>query len=150
MDAVTYPSTEVQASIGEVFIPLRLPHDHGTLADAFRVEKTPSIILLGPDGTEFHRMTGFLSPADFLAGAKLGLAKSMEGAGNHGETIQLLESLVQDYPESHAVPEAIYVLGLSRYRSSHEPRHLKEMFEELKSRFPGSEWTRRSFQYRLL
>jgi hypothetical protein len=150
MDAVTYPSTEVQAFIGEVFIPLRLPHDHGTLADALRVEKTPSIILLGPDGREFHRMTGFLSPGDFLAGAKLGLAKSLEGAGNHGETIQLLESLLQDYPESHAVPEAIYLVGLSRYMSSHKPRHLKEMYEELTSKFPGSEWTRRSFQYRLL
>ncbi len=150
MDAVTYPSTEVQAFIGEVFIPLRLPHDHGTLADALRVEKTPSIILLGSGGKEFHRMTGFLSPGDFLAGAKLGLAKSLEGAGNHGETIQLLESLLQDYPESPAVPEAIFVLGLSRYRSSHKPRHLKEMYEELTSRFPESEWTRRSFQYRLL
>jgi hypothetical protein len=150
MDAVTYPSLEVADFVRNRVIPLRLPHDHKPLADEFGVFETPCLVLLDGKGTEHHRITGFQAPEDFLAGMHLGFAKIEYDRGDFGKAVEFLDGLLALYPGSGPSPEAIYVRGLSLYRQENDPVHMKKAYEQLKSRFPGSEWTRRTFQYRLL
>jgi len=150
MDAVTYPSTDVMALFRRELVPLRLPHDHKPLADELRVVRTPCLVLLGAGGREHHRSTGFLSSENLLATVQLGLAKVLRDLQSFDEAIERLDRLLNDYPLSDAVPEAVYVRGRTLYKSRHDRAFLKETYVQLASRFPKSEWTRRAFQYRLL
>jgi hypothetical protein len=150
MDAVTYPSTEVSALLRDRVVLLRLPHDHKPLADEFVVNRTPCLILLDGRGAEHHRITGFQTPEDFLATMHLGFAKIEYDRRAYGRAAELLDRLLALHPGSGSSPEALYVRGLSLYREKSDPIHLKRAYEQLKSQFPGSEWTRRTFQYRLL
>jgi len=61
-----------------------------------------------------------------------------------------LEALLAGYPKSDAAPEAIFLRGVSRYKSTHEAKPLKEAYELLQAQYPGSEWTKRAYPYRLL
>jgi tetratricopeptide (TPR) repeat protein len=150
MDAVTYPSREVAAFIRDRVVSLRLSHDHKPLSDELGITRTPCLVLLDNRGAEHHRITGFQTPEDLLAAMQLGLAKIEYDRGVFGKAAELLDRLLAVYPGNAASPEAIYVRGLSRYKERNEPIHLKRAYEQLKSDFPRSEWTRRTFPYRLL
>lgn len=150
MDAVTYPSREVAAFLGGRVVSVRLPHDHKPLADELGISRTPCLVLLDHNGVEHHRITGFQAPEDFLAAMRLGLAKIEYDRGAFGKAAELLDRLLGVYPGSAASPEAIYVRGLSLFREKSEPVHLKRAYEQLKTEYPRSEWTRKTFPYRLL
>lgn len=150
MDAVTYPSNEVGAFLREKVIALRLPHDHKPLAEEFGVTQTPCLILLDREGAERHRATGFLPPEEFLAAMQLGFAKIEVHRRDFSAAEELLDELLQAHPGSLSAPEAITVRGLCRFENTNDPHHLKRAYEKLKSEFPQSEWTRRTFRYRLL
>ena len=40
--------------------------------------------------------------------------------------------------------------GVSGYKSSHDPKKLKEAYERLQAEYPESEWTKRAYPYRLI
>ena len=64
--------------------------------------------------------------------------------------ISTLEKLLAQYPKSDAAPEAVYLLGVARYKSTHDPKPLKQAYEQLSSQYATSEWTKRASPYRLL
>ena len=150
MDAVTYSSAQVIDFIHRNAIPLRLAYDHKPLADSFKVEKTPCLIILDQDGNEQHRANGFISPVEFIATIRLGIAKTRYNRQGYDLAIQVLDKLLEDHPASDSSPEAIYLRGLCRYMSTHDYGHLKDAYEQLALAFPKSEWTMRAFHYRLL
>ncbi len=150
MDAVTYPSAMVVAFIEENLVPLRLPYNHEPLAGTFGVQETPCLILLDGDGIEHHRTTGFLPPEELIAAIQLGKAKILQDRGVFDEALKLLDLLLAEQPKSGSAPEALYQRGLCLYKSTHDSRYLKEVYEQLKKNYPDSDWTRRSARYRLL
>ena len=66
------------------------------------------------------------------------------------EAISAREELLAKYPRSDSAPEAIYIRGVSRYKSTHDAKPLKEAYERLQQEYPTSEWTERASPYRLL
>jgi predicted Zn-dependent protease len=150
MDAVTYPSSDVGAWLTEKLIPLRVDHDHETLAEQFGVVRTPTLVLLDEERTEIHRSEGFLSPDEFSAFMQLGMAKMKYRRAELESAMDLLSVLVKNHPGSAFLAEAIAVRGRCRYRYTHDVRHLKEAHEQLRTEFPKSRWARLTLQYRLL
>ncbi len=150
MDAVTYPSRDVMAWLSEKLIPLRVDHDHETLAERFGVVRTPSLVLLDEERMEVHRSEGFLSPDEFSAFMQLGMAKMKYRQAEWEPAMDLLSTLFRNHPGSAFMAEAIAVRGRCRYRYTHDARHLKEAHEQLRTEFPKSRWTRLTLQYRLL
>jgi TolA-binding protein len=61
-----------------------------------------------------------------------------------------LDKIVSTYPRSAAAPEAMYLRGVVRFKSTHEAEPLKEAFEQLKRDYPASEWAKRAMPYGLL
>jgi TolA-binding protein len=61
-----------------------------------------------------------------------------------------LEDLLKAYPKSAAAPEAIFLRGVCGYKSTHNPKALKEIYENLAKEYPDSEWTKRAYPYRLI
>jgi outer membrane protein assembly factor BamD (BamD/ComL family) len=71
--------------------------------------------------------------------------------GDQFETVlKYLESLLADYSKSNSAPEAIYLRGVSMYKSTEDPGHLKKAYEALLASYPDNEWTNRAYPYRLL
>lgn len=66
------------------------------------------------------------------------------------EALVNLDKLVAEYSKSSSTPEAIYLRGVCRYKSTKEPKHLKEAYSLLKAEYPASEWTMRADPYKLL
>ena len=150
MDAVTYPDTNVIDFISNNFIALRVPFDSQPLADQFNVKWTPVLAVLDQEGVGHQQTLGFFPAEEFIPSLMLGIAKVHFDHDQLENTLATLHSLQADHPASAVIPEAIYLEGVSRYKHSHEPKTLKDAYEQLKADFSSSEWTRRAEPYRLL
>ncbi len=150
MGAVTYPNPEVIDFISESMIPLQVLFDDQPLSVDFNVKWTPTLVTLDTEGIEHHRTVGFLSPEELIPSLLLGIAKSYFETDRFAEALENLERLLDGHPNSDAAAEAIYLRGVSRYKSTQDPKPLKEAYEQLAADYPSSEWTRRAYPYRLL
>lgn len=149
MDAVTYPETKVIEFVNQHFIPLRIASD-SKLAEEFIVKWTPTIVTLDEDGRPHHMTLGFLQPVDLIASLYLGIAKVCFDGDQFEKALVYIDNLLTEYPKSGFAPEAVYLQGVCRYKSTHNAKQLKEAYEILKSKYPESEWVKRAYPYRLL
>lgn len=150
MGTVTYPESKVVRFIEENFIPLQLLFDNKPYSEKFNVKWTPTIIVLSPEAQEHHRTVGFLSPEELIPSLLLGLGKYHFENDRFDEALARLEQVTAEYGKSDSAPECIFLTGVCRYKQSHEAKPLKEAYEKLSAAFPGSEWTKRAYPYRLL
>jgi thioredoxin-related protein len=150
MDAVTYPDTNVIEFINNNAVALRVPSDSQPLAGQFNVKWTPVLAVLDKDGIGHQQTLGFFPPAEFVPSLMLGIAKVHFDHDQMEAALAMLHKLQADYPASTVVPESVYLEGVCRYKHSHEPKTLKDAYEQLQADFPASEWTRRASPYRLL
>jgi len=150
MDAVVYPETKVVNFIQQNMIPLRIQFDTQPYCTDFNIKWTPTLITLDTGGIEHHRTTGFLAAEELIPSLLLGIAKSHFDLERVKEALATLETLLKDHPKSDSAPEALYLRGVSQYKSTHDPKPLKAAYEQLKAEYPSSEWTKRAYPYRLL
>src|SRR3990170_1935608 len=73
-----------------------------------------------------------------------GIGKCYFDRQQFDKAISTLEKLLAQYPKSDAAPEAVYLLGVARDKSTHDPKPLKQAYEQLSSQYPTSEWTKRA------
>ena len=149
MGAVTYPDQKVADFVTRRLVPLQVLADK-PLAGEFKVKWTPTIIVLDYYGKEHHRTVGFFPPEEFIPNLLLGMGKVDFDADQFGGALQHFAKLLADYPKSGAAPEAIYLAGVSGYKSTHDAKPLKDAYEKLKAEYPQSEWTMRAQPYSLL
>lgn len=150
MDTVTYQTLSVIEFMEAHFIPLRVFYQAQPLAADFNVKSTPTLVTLDSEGKEHHRTEGFLAPEELVSSLLLGLAKSRFDMNELSEALDILERLLADHSQSNAAPEAIYLRGICRYRSTQNQTELKQMYERLQALYPSSEWTRKASPYKLL
>ena len=150
MDAVTYPDANVAEFMNRSIIPLRVSFDSQPLAADFNIKWTPTLITLDAEGKEHHRTVGFLPAEELIPSLLLGMAKTFFETEKLDAAMKYLDRLVRDYPKSDAAPEAIFIRGVCGYKSTHNPKPLKEAYEKLAADYPSSEWTKRAYPYRLL
>jgi TolA-binding protein len=150
MDAVTYPNAPVAEFIEENMVPLRLPFNAQPESTDFRLRWTPTLITLDAEGEEHHRTVGFLPPEELIPSLLLGIARAHFDRDQFSEALSRLDKILADYPKSASTPEAVYLAGVARYKSTHDPKSLKEAYERLQAEYPSSEWTTRAYPYRLL
>jgi len=150
MDTVTYPQQSVVAFIEHNLIPLRVGSDMQPLASDFTVTWTPTLVILDPQGKEHHRTVGFFDPEALLPSLLLGMGKVEYDSNKFTEAFGYFEKLLVEYPESDSAPEAIFLRGVCRYKSTSNPLSLKEAYTQLQKTYPASTWTKRAYPYRLL
>jgi hypothetical protein len=127
------------------FIPIKVhikerPQDF----KRFNAEWTPTAIIAEPDGTERFRFSGFLPVDDFLAQLQLGLAKATFSREQFEDAQRAFETVARDYPQSSAAPEAVYWAGASGYKRTGKPDALKQAGQELREKYPESDWAKKA------
>ena len=150
MDAVTYPDENVARFLNGRVVPVRVPHNHKPLAEKFGIKWTPTLITLDSEGKESHRTVGFLGPQELIPSLLLGMGKAHFEAGGFAEAIALFDEILGDAPGSDSAPEAVFLRGVGLYKSTKDPKPLRIAYDKLTSDYPGSEWTKRAYPYRLI
>ena len=150
MDAVTFSDPEVANFIAARVIALRAPVGTKTLAADFRVVWTPTMVLLDYYGKEHQRTVGFIPPDEMVASLLLGIGKVAFDNDQFNEAGIQFNTLLKAFPQSASAPEAVYLRGAARYKSSHAAATLKETYQQLLTEYPASKWTRRAEPYNLL
>ena len=111
---------------------------------------TPTIVIVGPDGEEHVRFTGFLPPEELCARLVLDGAKAELNLQNMELAEKCLGDVVEKYSGTHAVPEALFYQGVARFVQTHDPKALRETVDRLRALFPNSESTLRAKPYELI
>lgn len=150
MGAVTFPEPKVAEYISENVVAVRVAHDHKPLAEQFQVKWTPTLVTLDHAGKEHHRTVGFLGPEELTPSLMLGAAKIHFDFEDYAGALKHIEEILKGHPKSAAAPEAIFLKGVCGYKSTHNPKPLKEAYERLQKEYPESEWTKRALPYRLI
>lgn len=149
MGAVTYPDEKVIAFVKDHVVPLQVLSD-SKLAAEFNVKWTPTIVTLDQTGKECHRTLGFLAPDEFIPSVMLGIGKTFFQSGTFDRAISAFDGVLEEYPESSSASEAIYLRGVSLYKHTEDPSHLRKIYDTLSSEYPNDEWTKRAYPYRLI
>ena len=148
MDAVSYPHLTVIAFFEKHLAPVRVLINSKPLPQQFKVQWTPTLVMLDAEGEEHHRTVGFLPPDELIPSLTLGIAKSHLDHEQHALATNVLEQLLAEYPKSDMAPEATYYMGVSRYKDTNDAGALKQAFEALQANYPASEWAKRASVYR--
>ncbi len=149
MGAVTYPDEKVADFVMNRMVPLQVLAN-SPLASEFNIKWTPTIIVLDYYGKEHQRTVGFFPPEEFIPSIMLGMGKIDFDTEQYEAAMRHFDTVLTQYPDSAAAPEAIYLRGVSGYKTSHDPAPLKEAYEKLKAEYPASEWVNRAKPYSLL
>jgi tetratricopeptide (TPR) repeat protein len=144
-----YPDDRVAQIINTHFVPARVhvkeqPEDFQRLGDRFNAHWTPTALFLEPDGTERHRIEGFLPTEDFAAQLTLGLGKAAFARQEWERAEKHFREVVEQYPDTSAAPEAQYWAGVARYKRTNDSNALKETAREFTRRYADTEWAKRA------
>jgi hypothetical protein len=144
-----WPDERVVQLIEDHFVPARVhvkeqPEDFGRLGDRFNAHWTPTTLLLEPDGTERHRIEGFLPTEDFLAQLTLGLAKAAFARQQWDRAEEVFREVAESSPNTSAAPEAQYWRGVARYKRTNDVSALRETAQAFTDRYADTEWAKRS------
>ncbi|HBA88966.1 MAG TPA: hypothetical protein DCZ75_13575 [Geobacter sp.] len=149
MDEVTFADPDV-INFMDHLVPLRLPIDSGSHTSEYRVSWTPTLIVLDYYGREHQRTVGFLPPDEIVGSLLLGMGKVNLDYGQFSEAVIQFNTLLNGCAACASAPEAVYLRGVARYKTSRAPEALKEIHKQLQAQYPASEWTKRAEPFTLL
>ena len=129
MGAVTYPNDKVVKFVDYNFVPVQIESSNTALMNQFNVTWTPAIFVLDADGKEAHREVGFLPPEEFIPKFMVAKGKWYFNAEQYPEAQGRFEEALRDYPDSAAAAEAVFFMGVSRYKVTHDPKTLRESYK---------------------
>jgi hypothetical protein len=150
MNAGPYSDENFQKYIEEEFIPLKSQcfWDKRTeLMKQSDIVWTPTLLIHDSNGKEHYRLVGYIPTYDLFAHLKFGKGKIFLNHYSYAETISHFKAVIEQHPDAGVTPEAIFFLGVSEYKKTHDARALRRIYDTLTSRYPQSEWARRSKPY---
>ena len=150
MGAVTYPDERVAKFLSLNFVPVQIQSANTAMMQRFAVTWTPTLVVLDADLREHYRAVGFFAPDDLIATLLAAKGKWALATDQLVEARALFEEAISAYPDKDAAAEALFFLGVAKYKMSHDPKPLRQTYEELKARFPQSTWTKQADHYRLI
>jgi tetratricopeptide (TPR) repeat protein len=150
MGAVTYPDERVAKFLSLNFVPVQVQTSNTALMQRFSVSWTPTLLVLDADGREHYRAVGFFTPEDMLASFMTAKGRWALDTDQLAEARAIFEEVISCYPDKDAAAEAIFFLGVAKYKLSHDPKPLRETYDELNAKFPNSTWAKQADHYRLI
>ncbi len=148
-----YSDTRVAQFIDESFVPVRVhvkeqASDFKRLGERFGAQWTPTVLTVGKDGQEHHRIEGFLPADDFLAQLALGAAHAAFAAGDYESAAKRFDVVVSRHASSDAAPEAQYWAGVSRYKGSGDASALSDTARRFTEQFQDTSWAKKASVWR--
>lgn len=142
MDAVTYPTTEVQQALDESFVAYRTRIED-PLAKRFSAGWTPALYILDGDEIVRYRAFGYHPPAEFVHLLRVGKGTLEFERGEFKDALASFSRAADDGRGSALQPEALYWQGVCRYKTG-DKEGLGRSWTRLLDLFPWSLWARKA------
>ena len=140
-----YPEPRVATFINNNLIPVRLHvKKHPEAMQRFKVDWTPTVLIVDSDGTELHRIEGFLPADEFLGQLQLGFGHAQFTKGNFTDAERHFRDVCEQLAGTDAAAEATYWAGVSRYKGSNDASALKATAQAFKDRYQNSVWAKKA------
>lgn len=140
---MTYPQASVIEAITAHAVPVQFDNskseNHRFLHGIHHIW-TPDVRVLAHDGFEMYRWDGFLPPFEYIARLQCGLAMAYLRSKRFDDAERLYADVLTRFSTAYAAPEALYYLGVTRYRRDPESDELLTQWANLRSRYPQSEY----------
>lgn len=140
---MTYPQLPVQELISKFTIPVQIDNSQSQNDELLRRIHhiwTPDVRILDAERFELYRWDGFLPPAEFQARFITGLGYAHLRLRQFPQAEQHYVDALTRFSTSYAAPEALYYLGVTRYRANPDGNDLLTQWHQLTSRYPLSEY----------
>ena len=118
--------------------------DFRRFGERYNAQWTPTLLVLDPQGTERHRVEGFLPAEDLLPPLMLGLGHSEFARQQWQAAERHFREVVDRFPDSDAAAEAMYWSGVSRYKGSGDAAALGETARAFSRRYQESSWAKKA------
>jgi hypothetical protein len=148
-----YPDERVARFIQDNFIPARIhvkdqAEDYRRFAQRYNAQWTPTLLVIDSQGTERHRIEGFLPADDLLAQLTLGLGHSAFVQERWDEAERRFREVVDRFPKTESAPEALYWAGVARYKGKGDVAALADTGREFTRRYQDSSWAKKASVWR--
>ena len=80
----------------------------------------------------------------------LGVGKLHFDKEEFSRALKYFEEILDKYKKSDSAPEAVYLLGVTKYKDSQDPKALRMAYDRLVAEYPGSEWAKKAKPYSLI
>ncbi len=131
--------------ITQNFLPVKIHiKEQPSVFGRFGARWTPTLIVLDPDGTERHRLEGYLPAEDLLAQLELGLGHAAFARQQWAQAEPHYRRVVEQFPKTEAAPEALYWAGVAKYKATNDPSALRETAQNFKQKFTDSSWAKKA------
>jgi hypothetical protein len=145
MDTVTYPDQRVTELVERHCVPFRVNVEkNGQLADEYLVSWAPNVVIADDQGKAQYRIEGFLPPEDFMAHLSIGVGKWLLNSKRFEEAAERFEEVSERHQGTEMAAEAIYWLGVVRFKESGDASQLQPSWQRLAHEYPHSVWAKRS------
>lgn len=115
MDTVTYPNPRTVELVKDWMISLRVSvNSHRDLAAQFRIQYTPTLVVLDGDRSELHRLVGFHPPDQLVPELMAVTARAHYQNRRFRKALVLSKKILADYPRSAWAAEASRLEAASR------------------------------------
>jgi thioredoxin family protein len=144
-----WPNERVVRFVNENFLAARVharqnPDAFKQYGERYKAFWTPTVLLLDSEGTEHHRIEGFLPADDFLAQLMLGRARIAFDAGQWAEAERRFREIVDTLPNAEAAAEALYWAGVAPYKATGNPASLQATGRAFKERYTDTPWAKKA------
>ena len=140
MDTVTYPHGGVERRLTQNFVCFRPQIDvEKDLAKKFLATWTPSFFFLDGQENVHYRATGFHPPEMFEHLLDFARGRIDFDLGRYDEAARFLSAVAEDKDSSPLQAEALFWLGVSRYKAG-DKEALSKTWSMILDRHPNSLW----------
>ena len=144
MSAVTYSNPDIQKMLVDFFVPVKVEgRSEPKIAQLFHVIATPTYVVLDHALKFHHNISGFYPPEAFAQ--RLRFLRAIVDLNNrkYDEAIDLLSKVVQETFEEDITPEALYELGVARYKKTGDFTDAVREWRKIQIQFPKSVWLKK-------
>lgn len=119
MDAVTYPNPSTVELVKDWMVGLRVDvNSQRDLAMEFRIQYTPTLVVLDGDRTELHRSVGFHPPDQLVPELMAIAARAHYQNRRIRKALALSRKILSDHPKSTWAAEASKLEAACRTQTS--------------------------------
>ena len=140
---MTYPQAAVADAITRYGIPVQFdnsnPQNQKLLHSIHHIW-TPDWRVFDYNGSELYRSDGFLPPDEFTPRVLCGYAMAYLRLKRFDDAEKIYVDVLTRFSTSYAAPEALYYLGVTRYRRNPDGDDLLTQWANLRARYPMSEY----------
>jgi len=144
-----YTDPNVASFVTENFIPVRVhvktnADEYKRLSAKYNAQWTPTILILDGDGSERHRIEGFLPAGNFLAQLELGAAHAAFARHDFADAERRFRAIVDGHANDEVAAEALYWTGVARYKATGDAAALTNTARAFGQQYSGTTWAKKA------